>query len=60
MLTWTVEVANLFGSHPSAGNLVVVGAHEKKRWSTVRFIYHKTRGSKELAKMKIVAPNLEI
>ena len=34
--------------------------HEKKRWSTVRFIYHKTRGSKELAKTKIVGPNLEI
>ena len=26
----------------------------------VRFIHHKTRGSKELAKTKIVAPNLEI
>ena len=26
----------------------------------VRFIYHKTRGSKEPAKTKIVGPNLEI
>ena len=35
-------------------------SHEKRRWCTVRFIYHKTRNSKELAKTKIVAPNLEI
>ena len=34
----------------------------KKRVGTwlVRFIYHKTRGSKEPAKTKIVGPNLEI